>query len=75
MKHLRTTLIAVAICAAYIGISFYGSFGAANTKDNSGGEQTQVAASCARCGDGVCARSCENAKTCPADCGGTTSVR
>lgn len=27
-----------------------------------------VAAACARCGDGVCARSCENERTCPADC-------
>lgn len=77
MKRLRATLIAAALCAASIGISFYGSFGAAITKDNSGHEQTQMTA-CARCGDGVCARSCENERTCPADCGtggGTTSAR
>jgi len=76
MKHLRATLIAVALCAAGIGVSFYGSFGAANTKDKNSCEQTQVAAACARCGDGVCAKSCETARSCPADCGsggGTTS--
>jgi hypothetical protein len=67
MKRLRATLIALVICAASIGFGLYGSFEAA-TQDNSG-RQTQAAA-CARCGDGVCAKSCENATTCPRDCGG-----
>ena len=77
MKSLRASLVAVAVCAAAIAFGSYGSFGGANTKDNSGDKQTQVAAACARCGDGVCARSCENEKTCPADCGiksGSTTV-
>ena len=26
-------------------------------------------ASCQRCGDGYCAKSCENEKSCPQDCG------
>jgi hypothetical protein len=78
MKRLRATLIALAICAASVGISVYGSFGVASTKDNNGSEQAQVTTACARCGDGVCAKSCENATTCPRDCGGGgggTSVR
>lgn len=29
-----------------------------------------TAGACARCGDGVCARSCESATSCPKDCGG-----
>lgn len=29
---------------------------------------------CQRCGDGYCARSCENELTCPADCGATTKA-
>lgn len=73
MKYLRATLIAVAFAAVSIG------FGAAGAVDKSRGEPQQSAASCQRCGDGYCARSCENAQTCPADCGGggggTTKVR
>ncbi len=75
MKHLRAKLTAVAICGAAIGFGLYGHSGAANNRDTRGGQQTEVAAACARCGDGVCARSCENATTCPRDCGGTTSAR
>lgn len=33
-----------------------------------------TAASCQRCGDGYCARSCENERTCPADCAPQTSA-
>lgn len=60
MNKLRAFLILVAICVIAICLSFSG-------RDNAG-------AACARCGDGVCARSCENATSCPRDCGGTTSV-
>ena len=36
------------------------------------GEKGRVAvASCQRCGDGYCAPSCENERTCPADCRST----
>ena len=69
MKRLRATLIAAVIGIAAFG-SGIGNFGAASTKDSSGSEQTQVTRACARCGDGVCAKSCENKTTCPADCGG-----
>ena len=73
MKYLRATLIAVAFAVVSIG------FGAASAVDNSRGGPEQRDASCQRCGDGYCARSCENAQTCPADCGGggggTTKVR
>ena len=31
-------------------------------------DERVAAASCQRCGDGYCARSCENERTCPADC-------
>jgi hypothetical protein len=30
-----------------------------------------TAGACARCGDGVCAKSCENQYSCPKDCAGT----
>ncbi len=72
MKTLRASLIAVAICAAAVAFGYNGGFGVADTKNNSGVEQPQVAAACARCGDGVCARSCENERTCPADCKATS---
>jgi hypothetical protein len=58
MKYFRLTLIAVALAAASIGL------GVANTS----GPESQEAARCQRCGDGVCAKSCENAQTCPQDC-------
>jgi len=35
---------------------------------------TAVASRCQRCGDGYCARSCENEVTCPADCAPQTKV-
>lgn len=61
MKYLRATVIAVAFAAISIG------FAAAGAVDKS---SEQGASFCARCGDGVCAKSCENAITCPRDCGG-----
>jgi hypothetical protein len=68
MKYLRATAIAVALAAVSIG------FGAASAVDNN---SKQAAASCQICGDGYCAKSCENAQTCPRDCapggGGTTA--
>lgn len=42
------------------------------------GSPEPTAAACAICGDGVCAKSCENKYTCPKDCGvtsGGTSAR
>jgi hypothetical protein len=35
------------------------------------GKDRVAAASCQRCGDGYCAPSCENERTCPADCRAT----
>lgn len=37
----------------------------------SAGKGRVAAASCQRCGDGYCAPSCENERTCPADCRST----
>jgi hypothetical protein len=54
MNRLRALLILLVIFAVTILASYSGREGAA----------------CARCGDGVCAKSCENATTCPRDCGG-----
>ena len=68
MKYLRATLIAVAFAAVSIG------FGAASAVDRN---SKQDASFCQRCGDGFCAKSCENAQTCPQDCapgGGGTAA-
>ena len=57
MNLRRALLIAAAAGAAALGtisFSLSGYFGAG---------------ACARCGDGVCARSCETAASCPRDCG------
>ena len=54
MNRLRALLILVVIFVVTVLASYSGREGAA----------------CARCGDGVCARSCENATSCPRDCGG-----
>ena len=61
MRYLGATAIAIALAALSIG------FGAASAVNNN---SEQGASFCARCGDGVCAKSCENAQTCPRDCGG-----
>lgn len=62
MNLRRTLLIVVAFLAVVFGAI---SFGLAGYR---GGGTT--AGACARCGDGVCARSCESATSCPKDCGG-----
>lgn len=67
MKYLRLTLIAAALATASIGL------GVANTIDK--GTPEPEVSRCARCGDGVCAKSCENALSCPQDCGGVPSTR
>lgn len=66
MKFVRASLIAIAFSAISIGFG-YAQFGVARTVDN------KEAAACARCGDGVCAKSCETAASCPRDCGGVPS--
>ena len=66
MKYFRITLIGLAL-AVSIGL------GAANAIDTNRAQPGP--AFCQRCGDGYCAKSCENATTCPQDCGpggGTT---
>lgn len=65
MKYFRITLIGLAL-AVSIGL------GAANAINTSRAENGT--SFCARCGDGVCAKSCENAQTCPRDCGGGTTA-
>ncbi len=68
MKLRRMLLIATAAGAVAIGSITFGLSGRAGAGTNACGTQTRTAAACARCGDGVCARSCENERTCPADC-------
>jgi len=69
MKYLRVTMIALALAAASVG------FGVAAIDKTSA--ESQGRTSCQICGDGYCAKSCENAQTCPRDCapggGGTTA--
>jgi hypothetical protein len=62
MKYLRATLIALALAAAAIGFAAVGGISV-----------EQGAAACQKCGDGYCARSCENERTCPQDCGPRTA--
>ena len=59
MKYFRLTLIGLAL-AVSVGL------GAANFVYTSRAEDGRTA--CQRCGDGFCARSCENERTCPQDC-------
>ena len=65
--NLRRALLIVAVVLAIALGAF--SFGLAGFD---GGEPT--AGACARCGDGVCAKSCENQNTCPQDCGGSGGI-
>lgn len=68
IKVRKMLLIAAAAGAFAIGSITLGLRGQAGAGANACGTETQTAAACARCGDGVCARSCENERTCPADC-------
>ena len=69
MNLRRVLMIAAAVSAIAAGSLSFGLPGRADI----GVERT--AAACAICGDGVCARSCENERTCPRDCGGTVGAR
>lgn len=64
MNLRRALLIVFAVLTIAFGAISLGLPWAAG-----GGEPT--AGACARCGDGVCARSCESATSCPRDCGGS----
>ena len=64
MKLRRMLLIAVAAITIALGTFSYGL-----PLLTGGCEPT--AGACQRCGDGYCAKSCENQYTCPRDCGGT----
>lgn len=66
---LRRTLL---IVAALLAIAFGSASVRLSDRGDVGVERT--AAACAICGDGVCARSCENKYSCPRDCGGTVSA-
>lgn len=66
MNLRRTLLIVVAFLAIVFGALSFGMLAIS-------GETT--AGACQRCGDGYCARSCENKYTCPQDCGGTVGAR
>lgn len=68
MSLRRTLLVIVAFLVVALGAISFGLPRLAG-----GGEPT--AAACAICGDGVCAKSCENKYSCPKDCGGTVSAR
>lgn len=57
MKYVRVILIAVTLAVG---------FGVAAV-DN-GSTESEGRMFCQRCGDGFCARSCENERTCPQDC-------
>lgn len=65
MNVRRMLLVAAAAIAISLGAFSYG------LPLLSGGCEP-TAGACARCGDGVCAKSCENKNTCPQDCGGSS---
>jgi hypothetical protein len=64
MRLRRILLIVAAVLAIAFGLISFGML--------AGGERT--AGACQICGDGYCARSCENKYTCPRDCGGSTGT-
>ena len=68
----RLSLPLIAVCLLMFTLPLLAEEAAASPQAQEQGKVT--AASCARCGDGVCARSCENERTCPADCAPQTKV-
>ena len=67
MNLRRMLLIAAAAVAIAFGSVSFGLPGVVEVGCTTAG-------ACARCGDGVCARSCESATSCPKDCGGGSGV-
>lgn len=64
MKLRRMLLIVVAVLTlTFAALSFGAPWLTTGTEPTAG--------ACQRCGDGYCAKSCENKYTCPQDCGGT----
>ena len=63
--NLRRMLL---ISAAIIAITIISGF---EFRPGTGAHKQFQASACQKCGDGVCARSCENERTCPRDCGGS----
>jgi hypothetical protein len=68
MRLRRTLLIVVALLAITFSAIAFG------LPWRAGGCDEPAAAACAICGDGVCAKSCENKFSCPRDCGGGVST-
>ena len=68
MRLRRTLLIVAALLAVACGAIMFG------LPWRAGGCQEPTAAACARCGDGVCAKSCESKYSCPQDCGGAAGA-
>ena len=64
MNLRRKLIILVALLAIAFGTAYSGVVGF-------GGAVEPTAGACAICGDGVCAKSCENKYSCPRDCGGS----
>lgn len=70
----RAFCLAVMICVVAIGSGLSGGFGFADTSNAGSCDLVASAASCGRCGDGQCVKSCgETAQSCPKDCGGITT--
>ena len=65
MRLRRILLIVAAVLVIAFGAISFGRL--------AGGVET-TAGACQICGDGYCAKSCENKYTCPRDCGGSTGT-
>ena len=65
MRLRRTLLIVVVFLTIVFGALSFGMLA---------GRGETTAGACQICGDGYCARSCENKYTCPRDCGGSTGT-
>jgi hypothetical protein len=65
MRLRRILMVVAAVLVFAVGaISFVTLTGRGET----------TAGACQICGDGYCAKSCENKYTCPRDCGGSTGT-
>ena len=62
--NLRRMLLIFAVIIAIIIASGF------DFRPTTGVHKQFQASACQRCGDGYCAKSCENAQTCAQDCGG-----
>lgn len=71
---MKNRLVSMSSLLLAVLLAFAASFVPAVAGQQGGACPVASAAACGKCGDGKCVASCENATTCPKDCGVETQA-